>query len=111
MKAKIIAFEKIKSKVVKMKEMCQMMGASSIECICQDATKIGYLIKILKIIQIMLLFCILDFVKYKSNSFDRVLVDAPCSALGQRPLLFNDIKKEQLVSYVPYQKSILENVF
>lgn len=44
-KAKIIAFEKVQNKVLKMKEFCKSMSASSIECICQDSTKIGKLNK------------------------------------------------------------------
>jgi 16S rRNA C967 or C1407 C5-methylase (RsmB/RsmF family) len=53
---------------------------------------------------------LLDFDTYKPNSFDRVLADVPCSALGQRPLIFNEITVNQLRSYVPYQRSIIENV-
>ncbi len=53
---------------------------------------------------------LLDFDMYKPESFDRVLVDAPCSALGQRPLIFNNITKNQLKSYIVYQRKILENV-
>ena len=44
------------------------------------------------------------------ESFDRILVDAPCSALGQRPLILNDITINQLKSYISYQRKILDNV-
>ncbi len=51
-----------------------------------------------------------DFDKYKPESFDKILVDAPCSALGQRPLIYNDITVNQLNSYISYQRMILDNV-
>lgn len=86
----IIAFDKISSKIKKMKELCERHGASCIQCFTQDSTKI-------------------DFDVYKPELFDKILVDAPCSALGQRPLLYNEITINQLVSYTNYQRNILDN--
>ena len=40
-KSKIIAFDKISSKVNRMKDMCAKMNATCVECFCQDATKLG----------------------------------------------------------------------
>lgn len=40
--------------------MCEVMNAKCVEAHCQDATKI-------------------DFNIWKPNSFDRILVDVPCS--------------------------------
>jgi len=40
-KSKIIAFDKIASKINKMKLMCTKMNATCVECFCQDGTKIG----------------------------------------------------------------------
>ncbi|RNA44778.1 methyltransferase NSUN6, partial [Brachionus plicatilis] len=89
-KGRIIAFDKIASKIHKMKELCKNFGATSVECHVQDATKI-------------------DFNIYQTETFDRILVDSPCSALGQRPSIFNKIKPSQLKSYISYQRMILDN--
>ncbi|XP_035688833.1 tRNA (cytosine(72)-C(5))-methyltransferase NSUN6-like isoform X1 [Branchiostoma floridae] len=43
---------------------------------------------------------------YPPNTFDRVLVDAPCSALGQRPALGNKMKLKTLKSYPSYQRRL-----
>ena len=40
---------------------------------------------------------------YPQCTFDRILVDAPCSGLGKRPQLVWDITVQQLESYQPYQ--------
>lgn len=44
-KGRIIAFDKISSKISKMKELCDTLGAKCIECFAQDATKISNSIK------------------------------------------------------------------
>ncbi|XP_078655899.1 tRNA (cytosine(72)-C(5))-methyltransferase NSUN6-like [Branchiostoma floridae x Branchiostoma belcheri] len=43
---------------------------------------------------------------YPPNTFHRVLVDAPCSALGQRPALGNKMKLKTLKSYPAYQRRL-----
>ncbi|XP_044754088.1 tRNA (cytosine(72)-C(5))-methyltransferase NSUN6 [Coccinella septempunctata] len=48
----------------------------------------------------------LDGPPYPANSFDRILLDAPCSALGKRPQLRNDITNKVLKSYVALQKKL-----
>ncbi|CAK1580262.1 unnamed protein product [Parnassius mnemosyne] len=40
------------------------------------------------------------------NSFDKVLLDAPCSGLGQRPLLVNKISSKMLESYKFVQRKL-----
>lgn len=47
---------------------------------------------------------------FKSNSFDRILLDSPCSALGQRPQLLNKITAVQLRSYVSLQRKLFSTV-
>lgn len=91
-KGKIVAFDKIPAKIEQMKQLCQTMNADEcIECYAQDSTKI-------------------DLNTFKPGSFDRVLIDAPCSALGQRPLIYNDLSLNQLSSYAKYQQNILDKV-
>ncbi|XP_071102120.1 tRNA (cytosine(72)-C(5))-methyltransferase NSUN6-like [Haliotis cracherodii] len=43
---------------------------------------------------------------YPSCSFDRILLDAPCSALGQRPASRNAMKLSELQSYSVYQRKL-----
>jgi len=47
---------------------------------------------------------------FEENYFDRILLDTPCSALGQRPQLCNKITMVQLRSYVPLQRSLFSAV-
>jgi 16S rRNA C967 or C1407 C5-methylase (RsmB/RsmF family) len=37
------------------------------------------------------------------NSFDRILLDAPCSALGQRPQLYNPIRLKEVQSFARFE--------
>ncbi|KAL5234025.1 hypothetical protein ACI65C_001435 [Semiaphis heraclei] len=46
---------------------------------------------------------------FKSESFDRVLLDAPCSNLGQRPLLNIEVDKNVLKSFPALQRKLLIN--
>ncbi|XP_049809806.1 tRNA (cytosine(72)-C(5))-methyltransferase NSUN6 isoform X4 [Schistocerca nitens] len=48
---------------------------------------------------------------FPPESFDRVLLDAPCSALGQRPQLRNDISIQQLQSYPILQRKLFKAIY
>lgn len=43
--------------------------------------------------------------------FDRVLLDAPCSGVGQRPQLYNTMKSKEFLSFPKLQKKLLATVF
>lgn len=47
---------------------------------------------------------------FKKSTFNRILLDAPCSALGHRPNLYNKITLRQLKSYVSLQRKLFHNV-
>lgn len=47
---------------------------------------------------------------FKVASFDRVLLDAPCSNLGQRPLLKIDADENVIKSFPVLQQKLLKNV-
>jgi len=47
---------------------------------------------------------------FKNESFDRVLLDAPCSNLGQRPLLKIEVDKNALKRFPALQRKLLINV-
>jgi len=47
---------------------------------------------------------------FKNESFDRVLLDAPCSNLGQRPLLNIQVDGNLIKSFPALQRKLLINV-
>lgn len=47
---------------------------------------------------------------YLPGTFDHVLLDAPCSALGQRPQIGNKITEKQIASYSKLQKKLFASV-
>ena len=44
------------------------------------------------------------------EQFDCVMLDAPCSALGQRPAVYNGIGLKEVKAYPPLQKAPFEQV-
>lgn len=47
---------------------------------------------------------------YPPESFDRVLLDAPCSGLGQRPNMGTIWSLKEIRSYQPLQRKLLQAV-
>ncbi len=47
---------------------------------------------------------------YCGGSFDRVLVDAPCSALGQRPSTVNNMSLNEVKSFPVLQRKLFSKV-
>lgn len=47
---------------------------------------------------------------FPSNTFDKVLLDAPCSGLGQRPQLNNKMSPKMLKSYKYVQRRLFDAV-
>ncbi|XP_034832357.1 tRNA (cytosine(72)-C(5))-methyltransferase NSUN6 isoform X1 [Maniola hyperantus] len=97
-KACIIAIDKTEQKVAKIKQSCEIQGVSCVNAYVYDSRK-----------------CHSDGVAdikyppFPSNTFDKVLLDAPCSGLGQRPQL-SDCKMTQkmLQSYKFVQRQLFD---
>ncbi|KAJ8680214.1 hypothetical protein QAD02_016001 [Eretmocerus hayati] len=93
----VIALEKIKSKVEKLRSNLKIFHAENVRAFCFDSTKA---------------VCndnnrnVVDGPPFYENTFDKILLDGPCSALGQRPQLCNNISCSQLRSYVPLQRKL-----
>ena len=47
---------------------------------------------------------------YPSECFDRIMLDAPCSALGQRPCLKNPMKVAEVKSFPVLQRTLFVTV-
>ncbi|XP_039307906.1 tRNA (cytosine(72)-C(5))-methyltransferase NSUN6 isoform X3 [Solenopsis invicta] len=92
----IIALEKNPGKVRRFKEKC---NDRNIKIFCYDATK-AVIAREHSFVHTD------DGPPFEENYFDRILLDTPCSALGQRPQLYNTITSAQLRSYIPLQRSL-----
>ncbi|CAH0398353.1 unnamed protein product [Chilo suppressalis] len=93
----IIALDKTPQKIVKIKENCSKQGVQCVKAYSFDSTK-----------------CfssnstgINGSPPYPSHSFDKVLLDAPCSGLGQRPQLMNKMTPKMLESYKFVQRKLM----
>lgn len=97
----IVALDKTESKVKLVKEKVQKYGLNSIFAYAFDSTK-----------------AFSDAVEenssdykppFKAKTFNRILLDAPCSALGNRPLLSSNMSPKMLESYPKVQKKLFSN--
>ncbi|XP_070926525.1 tRNA (cytosine(72)-C(5))-methyltransferase NSUN6 isoform X8 [Macaca nemestrina] len=97
----VIALDKIFSKVEKIKQNALLLGLNSIRAFCFDGTKAVKL----------------DMVEdtegeppFLPESFDRILLDAPCSGMGQRPNMACTWSLKELASYQPLQRKLFTAV-
>ncbi|XP_037031030.1 tRNA (cytosine(72)-C(5))-methyltransferase NSUN6 isoform X2 [Bradysia coprophila] len=98
-KGLIIAIDKTPNKLKILEDKMKSYQFNSVKCFAYDSTKLlsdddcGY-----------------DIVEppFPSNCFDKILLDAPCSALGNRPVLRNDISPKMLRSYPVVQKKLFK---
>lgn len=98
----MIALEKNKNKLQGLKKHCANFNANNVDCFCFDSTMALINDNIERDLSLGPPFL--------KESFHRILLDGPCSALGQRPQLFNTITLAQLNSHVYLQKKLFFNV-
>lgn len=83
----VIALDKSQSKIAQILRLAQRLGVQDkIQAFVQDATK----------------------ATFDSESFEKILLDAPCSALGQRPMLVQNCQVKELQSFPKLQKKLFE---
>lgn len=87
----MVAIDKTPTKVAQLRRNCDVFGAKA-EIIQTDSTKL------------------VEDGRFALETFDKILLDAPCSALGKRPQLRNTVTKKVLRSYVPLQRKLFQNV-
>ncbi|KAI4502088.1 hypothetical protein M0802_002770 [Mischocyttarus mexicanus] len=98
-KGTLIALERNKSKINKLRSNCDTFSSGNVKIFCYDSTKAfdntaGN-------------WNIDDGPPFRGDNFDRILLDSPCSGLGQRPQLLNKITDVQLRSYIFRQRKLL----
>lgn len=116
----IVACDKSRKKVVAARDFFASQGASCIVPLALDTTK-----SLLELQGSDGWVCprgivgsasaapedgLLDVKGFCANSFDRILLDPPCSALGLRPKLLVDVKSSrELSKFAEYQKRFVRN--
>lgn len=98
---RIIAMDKTPNKLKLLESKMEAFGVNSVQCFAFDSTKALYdnqapIINNDQLLQ----------PPFRPGTFDRVLLDAPCSALGNRPQLRNDMSPKMLASYPVVQKKL-----
>lgn len=93
----VVAIDKSKAKVKKIEYNTKRLNLSCIKAYAFDATKA--VTEIGKEENV--------YPPFKPETFDKVLLDAPCSALGQRPQLRNNMKLSELRSFPCLQRKLL----
>ena len=68
------------------------------------------ILKILTVVFCLFLVSLPPSPPYPSGTFDRILLDAPCSALGQRPQLVVRMNLKELQSYPRLQRKLFTTV-
>ena len=99
--------------IIRTKSVClEEFGLSELHCVITAVLLFLYLL--LFIIFQAEFLCIpigsaalADGPPFPAESFDKILLDAPCSALGQRPSLSNPISSKELASYPSLQRKLL----
>ncbi|CAL1597141.1 unnamed protein product [Knipowitschia caucasica] len=95
----VVALDKIRNKIDRIRQNAQMLHLDSITAICFDSVKA--------------VTSDTDRLKapegppFPPEYFDRVLLDAPCSGLGQRPSMASSWSLKEICSYQPLQRKLL----
>ncbi|XP_020791395.1 tRNA (cytosine(72)-C(5))-methyltransferase NSUN6 isoform X2 [Boleophthalmus pectinirostris] len=95
----VVALDKIRNKIDRIRQNAQMLCLDSIKVFCCDSVKAVST----------------DLEKQRGiegppfppESFDRVLLDAPCSGLGQRPSMASTWSLKEICSYQPLQRKLI----
>ncbi|XP_045516991.1 tRNA (cytosine(72)-C(5))-methyltransferase NSUN6 isoform X1 [Pieris brassicae] len=97
-KAFITAIDRTEKKVELIKKNCELQGLNCINAFAYDSRKIHSETGNER-----------GPPPYPSNYFDKILLDAPCSGLGQRPrLISNNMSPKMLQSYKYVQRKLFE---
>lgn len=96
-RGQIIALDKNRAKVEKIEQNCRLLGVDIVMAMVADSTKLQVLGD-----------------PFTKNSFDFILLDPPCSGLGQRPnlnLRDFELSEKFLSGHAPYQRQLFETAW
>ncbi|CAG9829992.1 unnamed protein product [Diabrotica balteata] len=96
----LIAIDKTPKKVAQLQKRCEDFGAK-VYSFQADSTAI--------LSDTLSCSNIIDGPPFSPQSFDKILLDAPCSVLGKRPQLANRLSENEIKSFVPLQRKLFES--
>ncbi|XP_036453519.1 tRNA (cytosine(72)-C(5))-methyltransferase NSUN6 isoform X1 [Colossoma macropomum] len=94
----VVALEKIKSKLEKISQNAQTLQLDCIKAYCYNS--------IHAVSSDLTQESDTDAPPFQEESFDRILLDAPCSGLGQRPNMAINWSLKEVCSYPPLQRKL-----
>lgn len=94
----VVAIDKIRNKIDRIRQNAQMLHLGSIKAYCFDSSKAVSSDSTQET----------EGPPFPPESFDRVLLDAPCSGLGQRPNMANTWSLQEICSYQPLQRKLIQ---
>ncbi|XP_066536680.1 tRNA (cytosine(72)-C(5))-methyltransferase NSUN6 isoform X2 [Hoplias malabaricus] len=97
-KGVVVALEKIKSKVEKIRQNAAALQLDCIKAVCYNSIR--------AVRSDLTHEPDTDAPPFQEESFDRILLDAPCSGLGQRPNMAITWSLKELCSYPPLQRKL-----
>ncbi|PRP76866.1 putative methyltransferase NSUN6-like [Planoprotostelium fungivorum] len=93
----IFSFDRNENKVEVIRQLCQRLAITCVRAFAMDSTKLLEGEEQQKWRE--------EF-DIRPESFDRILLDPPCSGLGQRPRMRESMNLVDLFSYAPYQRKL-----
>ncbi|XP_048163426.1 tRNA (cytosine(72)-C(5))-methyltransferase NSUN6-like isoform X2 [Corvus hawaiiensis] len=93
----VIAMDKIANKVKKIKQNAELLQLNCIKAFCYDGTR-ALSVEKREDKQ--------EGPPFLPESFDRILLDAPCSGMGQRPNMAYSSTLKEVASYQPLQRKL-----
>ena len=97
----VTAFDKSENKIAAINRNCIQLGITNVTTFVMDGTK-----SVMETLDTGSPVSSQMCPPYPEESFDRILLDAPCSGLGQRPQFYNKIKIKELRSFPKIQRKL-----
>uniref|UniRef100_H3DIA1 NOP2/Sun RNA methyltransferase 6 n=1 Tax=Tetraodon nigroviridis TaxID=99883 RepID=H3DIA1_TETNG len=95
----VVALDRIKNKINRILENAQVLQLRSIKAFCFNSTQA---------VSTDAAPHAEGEPPFPPESFDRVLLDAPCSGLGQRPIMGSTWSLKEICSYQPLQRKLFQ---
>ncbi|XP_058484048.1 tRNA (cytosine(72)-C(5))-methyltransferase NSUN6 isoform X2 [Solea solea] len=92
----VVALDRIRNKIDRIRQNAQMLHLQSVKVYCFNSTQAVSSDPALQT----------EGPPFPPESFDRVLLDAPCSGLGQRPNMACTWSLKEICSYQPLQRNL-----